>query len=555
MANTILTPQTLWQDFSADLPLQESVIKQLRVPAGTTEWVAFSGRETGNGRVRVFATLSYPTEVRPRPALLLVCEEGKHPDPELIAQFVERGYVVLAPDYFGQDEAQELFTKYPENVNYANYLSAERHLSFADETAKQTCRYEWTAVMRYALAYLRTRKEVQAEKICVLAVGSGAAIGWQLGATENLCALLLTGYAGWDTYRNCLKYSEMQPEMDDERFRWIAGLEAQSYAPLLRCPLLFLGGTNDAEFSFDRARDTLARIPEGKIVYDDFTPNSERGIDVAGGKNVFRFMELCTKSAIVSPTEAELSCLAVEGDIQVKVKLPETGNKRMVSVWYSCGRTHPTLRTWRKAKLVEEGENELTFAADAYRVHGTFLAYARITENGFTCSSSVLEADLDHLGVELNVATRHVIYSEALPDFLTAASPDKLIGGFLLKETHGISLRTGGQNVRGVTSPTGLKYFTAEKRDMPLDGFLLLDVYTEQKTELRVRFFYHYRRENEKSYVCRVTVDRMTVWQKVQFPLKSFKTAEGVPMKESLTPDAIVFEGTEECLLNNVLWI
>jgi len=82
-----------------------------------------------------------------------------------------------------------------------------------------------------------------------------------------------------------------------------------------------------------------------------------------------------------------------------------------------------------------------------------------------------------------------------------------------------------------------------------------LDIYAEQKTELRVRFFYHYRKENERSYVCRVTVDRMTVWQKVQFPLKNFKTTEGVPLKETLTPDAIVFEGTEECLLNNILWI
>ncbi len=555
MANTILTPQTLWQDFSTNLPLQESVIKQLRVPAGTTEWVVFSGRETASGRVRVFATLSYPAEVCPRPAILLVCEEGRHPDPELIALWVERGYAVLAPDYFGQDEAQELFTKYPESVDYANYLSAGRRLSFADETAKETCRYEWTAVMRYALAYLRSRKDVQSDKILVLAVGSGGNIGWQLGATEDLCGLMITGAAGWDTYRDCLKYSEMQPEMNDERFRWIAGLEAQSYAPLLRCPLLFLGATNDAEFSFDRARDTLARIPEGKVVYDDFTPNSERGVDALGGKNVFRFAELCAKNAILSPAEAELSCTAKGGDIQVKVKLPETGKKRAVTVWYSCGRTHPTLRTWRKAKLLTEGAGEMLFTADAYRVHGTFLAYARVTENGFTYSSSVLEADLEKLGVELNVATRHVIYSEALPDFLTAACPEKPIGGFLLKESHGISFQTGGQNVKGITSPTGLKYFTAEKREMPLDGFLLLDVFTERKVELRVRFFYHYRKENEKSYVCRVTADRMTVWQKVQFPLKNFKTSEGVPLKENLTPDAIVFEGTEECLLNNVLWI
>ncbi len=555
MANTILTPQTLWQGFHTDLPLQESVIKQVRMPTGTLEWVAFSGRETEKGRVRIFATLSYPEDIRPRPAILLVCEEGKHADPELVKMWVERGFVVMTPDYFGQDEAQEVYTKYPEDISFANYLLSGRHLAFADETAKETCRYEWAAVMRYALAYLRGRKEVDADKIFVLAIGSGASIGWQLGATEDLCGLLLTGYAGWDTYRDCLKYSEMHPEMDDERFRWIAGLEAQSYAPLLRCPLLFLGATNDAAFSFDRARDTLSRIPEGRVVYDDFTPNSERGIDAAGGKNLFRFTELCIKNSILSPAEAELSCTAQDGEIHVKVALPETGRKRIVTLWYSCGRTHPTLRTWRKAKILEEGENTTTFSVDAYRVHGTFLAYARITENGLTYSSSVLEASLESLGVELNVATRHVLYSEALPDFLTAAAPDKLLGGFLMKETHGLVVRTGGQNVKGVTSLTGLKYFTAEQRDMQGDGFILLDVYAEQKTELRVRFYYHYRKENEKSYVCRVGVDRMTVWQKVQFPLKNFKTAEGVPLKETKLPDAIVFEGTENCLLNNLLWI
>ena len=55
MANKILTPIALWKDFDDTLPLEEETIFEARAGGVVLREVFFSGRETGDGRVRIYA--------------------------------------------------------------------------------------------------------------------------------------------------------------------------------------------------------------------------------------------------------------------------------------------------------------------------------------------------------------------------------------------------------------------------------------------------------------------------------------------------------------------
>ena len=89
------------------------------------------------------------------PAILLLRDFDNGSDEQVIENLAKKGYIVLSVDIAGKDEGKELFTEYPESLNYANYSLAKDSLYSVTEDVNDTCWYEWTAVVRYALKYLR----------------------------------------------------------------------------------------------------------------------------------------------------------------------------------------------------------------------------------------------------------------------------------------------------------------------------------------------------------------------------------------------------------------
>ena len=90
-------------------------------------------------------------------------------------------------------------------------------MDYVDESARETCWYEWVAVARYALTFL-IEQNPSVSKIGVIGIKNGANIAWQLAAVDDRvkCAVVMFG-AGWSAYKGINKFSDSDIVMNEER--------------------------------------------------------------------------------------------------------------------------------------------------------------------------------------------------------------------------------------------------------------------------------------------------------------------------------------------------
>ena len=77
MANKILTPVTLWNDFDDSLPLNAEVKKEYAKEKAQFRILGFSGRAVGSERVRISALYAFPKGNANCPSLLVLPDADK----------------------------------------------------------------------------------------------------------------------------------------------------------------------------------------------------------------------------------------------------------------------------------------------------------------------------------------------------------------------------------------------------------------------------------------------------------------------------------------------
>ena len=119
----ILTPVTLWKDFDITLPLCEEVIAEYTDGNAVYRELYFKGRQTKNGRVKIYAKYAFPCGAEEFPAVMILFEAGFPFDETYVKRYLSAGYGVLCVDYCGEN-GTDRHTVYPEDVDYANYVRA-----------------------------------------------------------------------------------------------------------------------------------------------------------------------------------------------------------------------------------------------------------------------------------------------------------------------------------------------------------------------------------------------------------------------------------------------
>ncbi len=568
VSTIIYSPQMLWKDFESDLPLMDSVISEEPFGSGFIRTVKFWGRDTGKGRVSIYGAYAFNKtngKKQSKGTILIIQDIYEPINYELINLYFKQGYNVLTVDYGGIGDGEN-HTTYPENVSFATFENCDVTLNKVESTAKETCWYEWVAVMKYALSYLKMQENV--DKIGVLGIKNGSNIGWMLCGTDLRvsCFVSLFG-AGWRAYKGKFKYSSDDDiEKDEERIRFLAGVEVQAYAQSVLCPVLFQTATNSPDFDIDRSVDTLLRVhsddieASGCLRYNCYAPRLRNVLDKSCMRNVDLFLaKYLLDFKIAIPFEPKLTIESKGKEVSAKLSINFTDTKRTkrVAVYVSEGCPNPAYRDWNTmTELKSPTETEKNFV---YKIKGNadFLVCFGLVEykNGITVCSKIQYKKID------NIISRDnkLVYSakDKLSSFSVFDVKKYSSSGLYFCDEDYILTVQGPNEINGVSSKYGLISYKVNPNYLKLDesSLVKMDVYCEEDTELCLVFMSVDSSGNETEYFARIIIYGAKVWQNILVKATDFKSVFGRTIRDYSTVCAFRIEAETRCVINNILMI
>ena len=558
MAN-ILTPLSLWNDFDNLLEINAKTIARKESGAMTVESVEFSGRQTDKGRVSIAAAFAWNTKAPSAETVLVLPDSNDTIDEKVLEYFVSKGYSALMVDYRGQSEGCEFYTRYPEDIEYANALMCGRHKDFVDDSADKTSWYEWVIVGLYARKYITER--TGSDNIAVVGFRDGGEIAWKLGVAGKFSCIVPICAAGWSAYRGISKYISQDPKMDDERYRFIAGIDSQAYAPYVKCPVLLLCSTNDKRFDYDRAHDTFSRInPEFvKDSYISYAMLTNSYIDIKSCDNMFIFLDKnLGKLEITLPKPAEVFVEADEQqNLVAKAVLEETEGLEECVMYLSEDCLNSSLREWNVCPVKEVvSDSERLFYLNIYEKPSTIfvLCHAKY-KNGFTVWSKIIVRKLN--GKFRNMVKKNrVLYTNSygLAGFSLADPEIYTVGGLLITDENGlVKLVEKARGINGLYSPCGLTSFRLNNPVYaPNAGNVLsVDVFCDKSENVNITFT-DWETGEEYSAVFSVVGG---VWQKIIAESKVFKNANGVSLDTFEKELKLTINSLSPFAINNFIWL
>lgn len=557
MAN-ILTPVSLWKDFDDSLDVMAVTLGESLKDGVKLEYLNFSGRDTGMGRVTVFGVLATNVSNPSRECILVLRDGADDVEDELLSYFVKRGYSALCVDYSGVREGVERYTQYPENVSYANLSQCGRYKDFVDYSADKTCWYEWVAVGVYARKFLAERFSTEA--IGLLGIRDGGEVAWKLATVAQFSCAVTVCACGWRAYKGIGKYEGEEPEFNDERYRFIAGIDSQSYAPYVKCPVLILCATGDKDFDYDRAYDTYSRInPEfsglSSIAY---SLNCGKKIDVRCSKDMFLFLDSYVKDRhVFMPKPAEISVSVDDEDnLIARVTADSMGIIEKCGVYFAEDNYECSSRDWAKVPLKRVvNANTSEFYLNVYeKTTSLFVFCYTLYSNGFTVWSKIAVKKV--LGKFRNSrAKSKILYTSIFGTecFAAADCSSHAVGGVFLIDDECLPHVVDAFGLSGVYSNCGLMTNRIKSTQFlpDKDSILKFDVCSYEDSVVDVSVF---SREEDELYSLKINV-LGGVWQSQVLKAKLFKNTNGMPLSSFIGCEALTFNSSGKFLLNNLIWL
>ena len=558
--STILSPAMLWKNFSADLPLKESKVSQVTLQNIVYNHVYFYGRDTEGGRVRIYGVYARNKDVgkRSRKAgLLIIPDIGETVELSVVDLYVKQGYSVLMIDYGGESDAEN-YTKYPDCVSYANFKKAGRAIDFCDETARETAWFEWVAVAAYGVSFLKNQDEL--DKIGVIGIKNGANIGWQLCGNDRRvdCFVPLFG-CGWRTYKGIYKYSDEEIEMDDEKLRYLAGVDAHAYAQYVNCPVFYMTASNSREFDCDRAMDTVTRVPEDYPIAVNVVPrlsevldkNCKRNVDIFLAKHLFGYKVTIPKIPKINVTIKDKLV-----SIGVDMEITEQTKPKKVNVYFAEDSENPAFREWVDLRPRIGKDQDKIFFEKTVIARCSFVSAFAVVEykNGITVSSLIVTKKNNFSDPK----KQNLIYSSAdrLSTFSVADPYKSAVGGVFFEDEEPIEYVEGSKKISGVCSRYGLVSYRFNVRTLDINenSMLVFDVNCPEYALLKVTVTAEDDGEI-KDYSCDIPIKGADIWQKILIKCSDFKSEKRISIKDYSVVNSIRFESVSKCIFNNILLI
>ena len=266
--------KSLWADFDPrQAPLDTRQIRQWEKDNITYRYVTYQIGTFKNQVARMAAFYAFPTGATKLPGLLHLHGGGQRAFQHEVEYYASRGYACLSINWGGREMEDAL----PDDPNtdwgavdptqknvpgYSNLKPGELYLD-PSESPRNNNWYLLTLGSRRGLTFLEQQPEVDADRLGVYGHSMGGNLTMYVAGTDKRvkAAAPSVGGQGFRTMPLAL-LPEQRPRRvngDLELFR--ATLGFQSYAPLVKAPLLWLSATNDFHQYMDDTYRTADLMP------------------------------------------------------------------------------------------------------------------------------------------------------------------------------------------------------------------------------------------------------------------------------------------------------
>lgn len=565
----ILSAISLWKKLNASEPLDASEWGYEETDDAVYHHAAYFGHGANEGRARIYARFARPKGKEKTPAVLLLPDASSNSDEELLHYFLSRGYAVLIPDYAGKratDGENVMRTIYPSDLSYGNLDEARGLYDMDDASPEETTWVEWTYVALYSLKYLKEREDIG--NVGIVGVRMGGDIAWHAMLSADVQCGVPVNAVGWRSFLHFAKFGDdVASNLSDDTRRYIAAVEAQSYAPYVKCPVLMLCALRDARFDCDRAYDTYSRIGNEERNALIYSAESGACIGPNGLADMDLFLEKNLKGReIYIPETLNVSLSENEEGLEITVACDEEGLLEETGVYYAEAdvTTKPCYRQWvRVAK--EDGRsvknNKITCTvkpfegANAVFVYG----YAKYI-NGFCVTSKILSKRLN--ATKTNAVKSRILFTgKEMDTFCVAQHEDYSVGEIFLEGEALPKQSIGYGGISGAYSVGGIKtYKISSPRYVPDENALLeFDVYSAETQDLRLSIEVADVGEDAEYFRCELPVKGGGKWKRTVLKAADFKSERnGMPLQNFSRGSALLFECAseeKEFSITNILWL
>ncbi len=565
----IVSAVALWRKFDLTAPLSITEWNITEKDGYRFSDVSYSGHQTEDGCVRIYARWMCPEKEGKHPTVLLLGDVGKPVDEALAEYFLHKGYAVLMPDYSGkcgEEDEGNLRTVYPASLSHGNFINKQGYTDMSGLTVEETCWFEWTYVALYSIELLKTFSNVG--NIGVVGVRVGGDVAWQAMLSPDLKCGIPINAVGWKTISDTAKFGDTPARnMGDEQHRYIAAVEAQSYAPYVKCPVLMLCALRDNVFDCDRAYDTYSRLgcKDGNALVYSSTAGTCLGEHAIIDMDLFLEKNLKGREIYI-PETLNVVLHETEEGISIEVECDEEGILEETGVYYAEAdvRTKCGYRDWRRiyktdGKSVKN--NKITYAVKPFEgATAVFVfAYAKYI-NGFRVSSKITAKRLSHTNPSA-VKGRMLFSCGTIDTFSVASYKEYAIGEIFLEKDFLPKAKAGYGDIKGAYSVGGIRTFKISSPTYaPEENALLaFDVYFTETERLKVWVDVGEVGKDFERYTCSFMVKGGGKWKRIVLKAGDFKgEISGAPLKNFLDGKSLAFgcDNKEvEYSINNILWL
>lgn len=368
-------PQTVeqaWADFDPrSEPLEVEVIRESVADGLILQHVRYVVGTFGGKKTRVAAFYSYPKGGNNLPGIVQLHGGGQRAISDTARFWASHGYAAVAVNW-GEHVIGE-----PDDPNTdwagipAGFFDPKHHndVTPGDGTI-HSVPHAWnsswllySAAARRAITFLEDRPEADGSNVGVTGHSMGGRLTVLTAIDPRVKAASPSvggsGYLYMDITGIPGSARRMQADLDLYR----RTLDCRNYWPLIKCPVMFLGATNDFNSPMEMVVQGFNSLPENNGAMS-FTPHMNHRFTADNYAARVRWFEAHLKGTFEFPkmASAQLRLKSVDGVPRFVVKPDLSGPHRLksVSVFYGYDRD-PRARFWRSAGVVR---NEDVFIAE-----------------------------------------------------------------------------------------------------------------------------------------------------------------------------------------------